>query len=61
MQTLLCKFPTVVPALMNARREMLSTVLPGGGALPSLKEMLGERGRPWTELFTAPCQFHGAD
>jgi hypothetical protein len=59
MQTLLCKFPAVVPALMDARREMLSTVLArAGGALPSLKDMLVERGRPWTELLTAPCQFH---
>src|SRR5262249_12509379 len=29
--------------------------------LPSLKDMLSERGRPWTELFTAPCEFHGAE
>lgn len=60
MQTVLCRFPTPEPALMNARRMLSqgawSTEL---GALPSLKEMLGERGRPWTELLTAPCQFHG--
>ena len=60
MESLLCKFPAVVPALMDARREMMSTIFAtDDNALPSLKEMLNERERPMKEFLVSPCQFHG--